>query len=217
MKILAILGSPRGARSQTTVLAEAVLAGVREQGGEPEIVDLSTTRLEFCSACDTCHKSPKCALDDAGCAILEQMLNADGIVLASPVYLNQVTAQLKTLLDRTSHFIHCLRLMDKYIAAVTTSGGGGGADAQVFLKRYAQSVGAQFVGGVDANMPLKAADFAAAQKLGATLAISIRDQTCDPAQMYAIEEQKKRFGHLINVHRESWPHEYKYWQKKGWL
>ena len=99
------------------------------------------------------------------------MLAADGIVLASPVYLNQVTAQMKTLLDRTSHFIHCLRLTDKYLAAVTTSGGGGGADAQAFLRKYAVAVGAQFAGGVDASVPVREADLAAARKLGVALAV----------------------------------------------
>jgi len=217
MKVLAILGSPRGARSQTRVLTEAVLAGAEEQGAETEVMDLATTRVEFCTACEACHKSPRCPLDDAGCQILEQMLAADGIVLASPVYLNQVTAQMKTLLDRTSHFIHCLRLTDKYLAAVTTSGGGGGADAQAFLRKYAVAVGAQFAGGVDASVPVREADLAAARKLGVALAVSIRDQTCDPAQLFAIEEHKKRFGRIVGSRRDSWAYEYKYWQDKGWL
>ena len=217
MKVLAILGSPRGARSQTRVLAEAVLAGVRDQGGETEVVDLSPVKIEFCTACEACHKSPRCPLDDAGCAILEQMLAADGIVMASPVYLNQVTAQMKTLLDRTSHFIHCLRLSDKYLAAVTTSGGGGGADAQEFLRKYATAVGAQFAGGVDASVPLKAAELAAARKLGARLATSIQNQTLDPAQVFAIEEHKKRFVRIIGAHKDNWPYEYQYWQDQGWL
>ncbi|MEI8140285.1 MAG: NAD(P)H-dependent oxidoreductase [bacterium] len=63
-----------------------------------------------------------------------QMLEADGIVLASPVYLDHVTAQMKALLDRTSHFVHCLRLTGKYMAALTTSGGGGGEATMAFMK-----------------------------------------------------------------------------------
>jgi len=217
MKILAILGSPRGGRSQTRLMAEVVLAAAQKLGAQTAIVDLATTPPVFCKACEACHQGPKCPLDDAGCRILEQMLSADGIVLASPVYLNQVTAQLKTLLDRTSHFIHCLRLSDKYLAAVTTSGGGGGSDAQAFLRKYATSVGAQFVGGVDASVPLHDADFAAAEKLGASLATSILDQTRDPAQVFAIEEHKKRFAHIIGFHKDRWSHEYRYWQERGWL
>ncbi len=217
MKILAILGSPRGGRSQTRLMAEAVLAAAQKLGAQTAVVDLGTTPPVFCKACEACHQGPKCPLDDAGCRILEQMLSADGIVLASPVYLNQVTAQMKTLLDRTGHFIHCLRLSDKYLAAVTTSGGGGGAETQTFLRNYARMVGAQFVGGVDASVPLTDADMAAAQKLGASLAASIRDQTRDPAQVFAIEEQKKRFAQIIGFHKDHWTYEYRYWQEQGWL
>ena len=217
MKILAILGSPRGKRSQTRVLTDAVMTGAREQGADLDVVDLSEEGVEFCMACEMCHKTPRCPLDDAGCRIIERMLAADGILLASPVYLNHVTAQMKTLLDRTSQMIHCLRLTDKYLACVTTSGGGGGADAQSFMRKYALTVGAQFVGGVDATNPFKETDFAAALKLGAMLATSIRDQACDPAQLFAIEEQKKRFGYLIDTHRDSWEYEYRYWKEKGWL
>lgn len=217
MKILAIIGSPRGERSQTRALTEAVLEGARGQGGTVERVDLSVAGVEFCTACELCHKAPHCPLEDAGCSILERMLAADGIVLASPVYLNQVTAQMKTLLDRSSHFIHCLRLIDKYLVAVTTSGGGGGAETQEYLRRYAITTGAQFVGGVDASAPLQEADLAAARKLGAALAASIRDQTRDLAQIFAIEEQKKRFARVIDAHRDRWPYEYRFWQDKDWL
>ena len=217
MKLLAILGSPRGKRSQTRLMTEAVLAGAREKGAEVELVDLASESLEFCTACEACHKGPRCPLNDGGCRIIDQMLAADGIVLASPVYLNAVTAQMKTLLDRTSHFIHCLRLADKYLAAVTTSGGGGGAETLSSLKKYAMLVGAQFSGGVDAAVPLKESDLAAARTLGAKLVADIRDQTIDPAQAFAIEEHKKYFGRIIGYNKDHWPYEYKYWQDKGWL
>lgn len=217
MKVLMILGSPRGARSQTRVLAEAVLAGARESGARTDAVDLAGKRVDFCMACDACHKGPLCPLHDDCREILDRMLAADGIVLASPVYLNQVTAQMKALLDRTSQFIHCLRLMDKYVAAATTHGGGGGAETQAFLKRYAVTVGAQFIGGVDARVPLAETDLAAARKLGAALVIAIRNQTRDAAQIFAIEEQKKRFGRIIDAHQADWGYEHDYWRKKGWL
>jgi len=57
-------------------------------------------------------------------SILEKMLDAEGIILASPNYINQVTASMKALFDRSSHFIHCKRLLDKYVAGVVSSGSG---------------------------------------------------------------------------------------------
>ena len=217
MKIVGICGSPRGKKSQTLALAEATLAGAKAQGAEVERVDLSQARIGFCQACEVCHQGPDCVLNDDGKRILQGVLAADGIVLASPVYLSQVTAQMKALLDRTSHFVHCLRLMGKYLAVVTTSGGGGGAEVVEYLKKYAITVGAQCVGGVDARVPLKESDFASARELGASLVAAIRAQTAYPEQVRAIEAQKARFSRLIASRKDHWPYEHKYWQDKGWL
>lgn len=217
MKILAIGGSPRGAKSQTYRLTEALLGEAKARGADVEFVDLGKAKLEFCRACDTCHRGPKCVLDDDGGNVLSRMLAADGIVLASPVYLDQVTAQMKTLLDRTSHFIHCLRLGGKYLASVTTSGGGGGEATAAFLKRYAVTVGAQFAGSVDARVPLGEANTAAAQALGASLVAAIAEKKTWPDQTEAIDEQLQRFGQIIAFRKDHWPFEYKYWQDKGWL
>lgn len=217
MKILAICGSPRGNKSQTKALTETALEAARALGAETELFDLSRSRLEFCRACEACHQQPGCVLKDEGPRIMAQMLAADGLVLASPVYLNQVTAQLKALLDRSSHFVHCLRLTGKYLAVVTTSGGGGGADVQAYLKKYGNTVGAQCVGGVDARVPLQPADLAAASALGAGLAAAIRDRRPYPDQLQAIESQKRYFGALIAARKEQWGYEFRHWKDQGWL
>lgn len=217
MRALAICGSPRGNKSQTRALAEALLAGAEAKGASVKCVDLSEARIGFCRACESCHRGPDCALNDDGKQILLQMLDADAIVLATPVYLNQVTAQMKTILDRTSHFVHCLRLMGKYVAAVTTSGGGTGGDVAAYLKGYAVTVGAQFVGSVDARAPVQEADFAAARELGAAVVAAVREKTAYPEQQRAIEAQKQRFGHIIAFHKDHWPYEHRYWQDRGWL
>ena len=217
MKIVAICGSPRASKSQTKALAERVVEAARIKGAATEIVDLGKVRIGFCQACEACHRGPDCVLNDDGNLILRKLLDADGIVLASPVYLNQVTAQMKALLDRTSHFIHCLRLMGKYMAAVTTSGGGGGSEVQAYLKHYAFTVGAQFAGGVDAAAPLKEPDFSAAAELGESLVAAVQKQTVYPEQVRIIEEHKRRFGRIIAFRKDHWPFEHKYWQDKGWL
>ena len=216
MKILILSGSPRGAKSQTRVLADALGAGAKGQGADVEIIDLAKVRIGFCQACEGCHKGPDCVLHDEGNAVLKRMVEADGVVLASPVYLDHVTAQMKALLDRTSHFVHCLRMTGKYVAAVTTSGGGGGAATVAFLQRYAVTVGAQFVGSVDARVPLQKADTMAAAKLGAALVAAAADKTIWPDQQKAIDEQRKRFGFIVRFHKDHWPYEHAYWQERGW-
>lgn len=217
MKVVAICGSPRGGKSQTRALTEELLAEVRAKGAEVESVDLGKARIGFCQACEVCHQGPDCVLDDDGGEILRRMLEADAIVLASPVYLDHVTAQMKALLDRTSHFVHCLRLSGKYIAAVTTSGGGGGVATTAFLKRYAVTVGAQFAGNLDARVPLQDSDFAAARALGTSLVEAIKASTVWPEQRHAIEEHRSHFARIIAFHKNQWPFEHTYWQDKGWL
>lgn len=218
MKILAICGSPRGNKSQTRLLLQKVLEAARtNKGVGVELVDLSKARIDFCRACETCHRSPNCVLDDDTNQILAKVLKADGVVLASPVYLNQVTAQIKAILDRSSHFIHCLRLMGKYVAGVTTYGGSGGTNVLAYLKNYVFSVGAQFVGGVEAKVPLKDSDFVAAVALGENLVSAVREKKVYPDQMRMIEERKEYFGRLIACRKDDWPYEYKYWKEQGWL
>ena len=217
MKVLAIYGSPRGKKSQTHALADVMLAEVRAGGADVEVVDLGKARIGFCQACEACHKGPDCVLNDDGQLILRKMLAADGVVLASPVYLDHVTAQMKALLDRTSHFVHCLRFTGKYLAAVTTSGGGGGAATMAFLKRYAVTVGGQFVGGVDARVPLTDADYAVSRNLGAALVAAITARQTWPDQVQAIEAQRKRFGQIVAFRKDEWPYEYAYWQDLKWL
>lgn len=217
MKILAICGSPRGKKSQTKALAGEVLKAAQAGGADVDMVDLSEARLEFCRACEACHQKPGCVLHDDAKTILANVLSADGLVLASPVYLNQVTAQLKAVLDRSSHFVHCMRLIGKYLAVVTTSGGGGGAPVQAYLRNYANTVGAQCVGGVDARSPLKPADVAAAVALGKALVAAIQTKQQYPDQIKSIELQKQYFRKLITLHKDDWPYEYQFWSNQDWL
>lgn len=217
MKIVAICGSPRGKRSQTRMLTERLLGAAESDGAATELLDLSRSRVEFCRACETCHQRAGCAVRDDVPAILQKMLEADAVVFASPVYLSQVTAQLKAVLDRTSHFVHCLRLRNKYAACVVTCGGGGCQETKAFLRSYAFSVGAQFVGGVEASMPVTDLHVAQAEKLGHALANAVRQKKQYPVQLRIIEERRRYFGHLVRLRRDAWPYEFEYWRKQGWM
>ena len=118
MKILFISSSPRKERSQTLILAKEVLRGF--QGSvEPEIIYLCDYKIGFCNHCENCHRQiMQCPIEDNAKVILDKMLDADGIVFASPNYIDQVTSSMKALWERASHFIHCRRLLGKYVAGV---------------------------------------------------------------------------------------------------
>jgi multimeric flavodoxin WrbA len=75
------------------------------------------------------------------------MLSADGIVLGSPVYINGVTAQLKTMIDRLADAIHCQLLSGKYGCAVTTTGSSGDAAVLSYMNYFLNELGVVTVGG----------------------------------------------------------------------
>lgn len=56
--------------------------------------------------------------------VINKMLEADGIIFATPNYINHITASMEALFERASHFIHCKRLLGKYVAAAVSSGSG---------------------------------------------------------------------------------------------
>jgi len=217
MKILLISSSPHKQKSRTFMLASEVVKGLGE-GVETEVVHLSDYKIEFCRHCDLCHlKILQCPLKDDAGKILSKMLEADGIILASPNYINQVTASMKALFDRSSHFIHCKRLLGKYIAGVVTSGSGLDKEVLDYMKHYSNTCGAQFAGGVSAGMPVDEKKKTEAFKLGEALAAAVKGGKSFPDQQKVIEEGKTRFVKLIGMRKDEWLGEYQYFKEKNWL
>src|SRR5665647_570302 len=106
MKILAIHGSPRSIHSTTRKLAEFVLQGAAGSGAETEMIDLVDYRITPCTACDACSLNGICVNDDDVPALLIRMQEADGILFASPVYIDNITGQMKVFFDRLADAIH---------------------------------------------------------------------------------------------------------------
>jgi len=96
MKVIYVSGSPRG-RSNTDYLLKLTLSTV---GGQ--FVKLADYHVESCKSCWACRDSGKCAIDDdMSNTLIPMLLEADVLILGSPVYFNNVSAQLKAFMDRT--------------------------------------------------------------------------------------------------------------------
>jgi multimeric flavodoxin WrbA len=218
MKILLISASPRKARSRTLALARQVAAGLGA-AATVETVHLRDLKIGFCNHCEACHAAClRCPIKDDVRALLDKMLAADGIILATPNYINQVTAALKAVLDRSSHFIHCKRLLGKHLCGVVTSGSGAQDKIVLdYLQHYAHVCGAQFSGGVSACAYAVEKSAAAAVRLGRTLARDIRERKDYPAQSRIIKKGFAHFGRIIAMRKDHWRGEYAYWREKGWL
>ena len=122
MKILAINGSHRRGKN-TAALLNTVLEETAKMGASTELLELVDYDIKFCSACNKCLTRSQCSITDDMAAIGEKLLNADGILLGSPVYWLNVTTVMKNFMDR-SRYLHLVRnlLAGKVGAAVTTAG-----------------------------------------------------------------------------------------------
>ncbi len=100
MKVLAILGSPRKG-GNSDILADEVLRGATEAGAETEKIYLQDLSISPCRACYGCRGKGKCVQKDDGDYVLEKLIEADTIILSSPVYFYSISAQMKIMIDRT--------------------------------------------------------------------------------------------------------------------
>ncbi len=102
MKILAINGSPRGETSNTHTILTAFLKGAAAAGAETETVLLAKNTIHPCQGCWACWiKTPgRCIQNDDMESLLSKMWQCDLLILASPLYVDCVSAQLKTFMDR---------------------------------------------------------------------------------------------------------------------
>lgn len=102
MKVVAFNGSPRK-DGNTTILINHVLRELEKEGVETELVQLSGKEIRGCISCYKCfeNKDQHCAVkNDIANECIEKMIKAEGILLGSPVYFTDVTAEMKALIDR---------------------------------------------------------------------------------------------------------------------
>jgi multimeric flavodoxin WrbA len=223
MKIVALLASPHGLRGNTARLLRHVLEGAEAEGAKAQTVVLKGDTVLPCRACDACHKKGHCTQKDRFEQIKEKIQGADGLVLASPNYIFNVSAQLKAFMDRCCGVIHCMQFWGKYGASVVTSGGGGDEPIAGYMSHFLISTGIVPVGGVWAAMSaMPEGGFTEEVKdnalgLGVKLVQSWRAGEV-PADA---DEQRNAFSErmraLIDWRREEWPFEYLYWQENRGL
>jgi len=102
MKVIAFNGSARK-DGNTAILINQVFSELEKQDIETEMIQLSGQKIRGCIACYKCfeNKDQLCSVkDDIVNDCIEKMLQADGIILASPTYFADVSAELKALIDR---------------------------------------------------------------------------------------------------------------------
>lgn len=102
MRVIGIVGSPRK-NGNTEALTAHTLEAIAEEGVETELVRLAGLEIRPCNACMSCRKEERCSIEDDLFPLYLKMKEADGIVLASPVYFGSATALIKGLMERAGY------------------------------------------------------------------------------------------------------------------
>jgi len=100
MKVLGLFGSPRRG-GNTEILLEEALKGAEKEGAEIERLYLSDLKITPCTECHGCDETGSCVILDDMQKIYPKLLEADVIILASPIFFYGVTAWAKILIDRS--------------------------------------------------------------------------------------------------------------------
>ena len=100
-KVLILSGSPRK-NGNSDILCDEFARGAIQSGNEVEKIRIADKKIGYCHACYYCRDhGGECAIKDDMAEILQKIIQADVIVLATPVYFYSIDAQLKTVIDRT--------------------------------------------------------------------------------------------------------------------
>ncbi len=129
MKILFLIGSGRkkGNTAQVARLVESRLVQLAAQDGKEldrEFIFLDSLRIEACRGCRVCFDQgeERCPAHDGFLVLKEKMRAADGLVIASPVYVDDASGLVKTWIDRLAHVCHRPEFAGKCALALATTG-----------------------------------------------------------------------------------------------
>ncbi|MFA5221126.1 MAG: flavodoxin family protein [Methanoregula sp.] len=221
MKIIGLIASPKGKESRTLRLVNAVLDGAKAKGAQTEIIDIYKLHIDYCTACGTCYASGQCTLIDDFPDLFDRMMNADGIVLGAPNYVDSIPAPMKAVFDRMADAIHCQMFFDKYGCSVCTAGGENFGPVVNYMNGVLMTLGATVTGGVGVGVGRDPSALGKAEieakVLGEKLAESIKGKIAYPEQDEIHRQKREYFCQLVKSNKDAFAHEYEWYEQMGWM
>lgn len=189
MKVLGIMGSPR-IEGNTDLLLDEALKGAQSQQAEVEKIVVDKLKITPCREYYGCLKDGNCVIRDDMDDIYPKLLEADGIIVASPIFFYGLAAQLKALIDRCQalwarryilHNLPDLARKGVFIGVGATRGKQLFNGSILTVKYFFQAIGVEYVDellvrGVDKKGEIKEHPTALSDafELGKRLAQKIR-------------------------------------------
>ena len=123
MKVLIINGSPR-ANGNTSIALNEMIKVFEAEGIETKVCQIGSKNIRGCIACGKCGETGKCVFNDAVNELAPEFEEADGLVVASPVYYASANATLIACLDRLFYSTHFDKTMKVGASVVVARRGG---------------------------------------------------------------------------------------------
>lgn len=166
MKRVIVISTSLRAGSNSDMLADKFVEGVRAAGHEVEKVSLRGKQLEFCKGCMGCQKLGRCVIDDDANDIMRKVLNADVVCWATPIYYYEMSGQMKVLIDRMNA-MYSLDYKFRDVYMITTAAedepevpkrAEAGLTGWIDCYPKSRLAGTLFCGGVDAPRSIEGND-----------------------------------------------------------
>ena len=231
MKIVALVSSyrKRGNTTRVVELVETALRDIASQKGDGldfEMVYLGHLDIGMCRGCRVCFNQGEamCPLQDDVLEIKAKLQAADAVILASPVYVEDVNGSMKNWIDRMAHVCHRPEFAGKYAYLLTTSGVGSTSHALRTLNTALRTWGFYMIGqsGFRTGAYMWQADLEhhyedTTRKIAGEIISAIHNlRACRPSflSMMTFKIQQAYWKKPPEDSNER--HDYEYWRRKGW-
>ena len=223
MKVISIIGSPHGMNGSTGPVVKNLLEAAQKAGAETEAFSLADLSIQPCKGCEVCSKTGTCVIDDDFDVIKNAMIEADGVIFASPNYMYNVSGQMKILFDRCNSLCQCQMMVGKYGATVMTSGGPYTGVGEEYLLLILGRMGFWKAGSIYAiqaqltDEDERAKIMESAANLGNRVVKAIRSKEIFPDQEAERNEFFETLKCVATMQKEVWPFAYEYMNSRWGL
>lgn len=209
-KILLINSSNRKKNTHNLLLSiENIL---KDKGYETELITLHDYKISFCKGCEACILKGNCFINDDCHKLMEKIIKCDGLVIGTPVYLNNMSGILKAFIDRTCSWFHRSPVAQKPTLILANTQGSGIKNTLDSIEEVMIQWGVCFGGtisrnGRSFNKPIEEKELSKFINL-----LNCDGEKYSPSfkEVYTYNIQRALATNVFPVDKE-------YWENHGWL
>jgi len=209
LKVIAINSSSRKMNTYKLIVqAKEIL---KNKNIDVEIINLFEYDIKSCIGCEHCLVKGGCVLTDQTFEIIEKIKLSDGIILTSPVYMENVSGKLKTFVDRTCSWFHRPEIYGKPVLVISTTKGSGLKSTLKYLERVVIQWGGFNAGKIGRNIRNIDNKITESECENFVRHLSMNKENYKPSlnALINFQVQKVLSYKLIGLDSE-------YWKEKGW-